>query len=422
MLDHGIHTGYHQLAVRLNRFPQGAPASASLYGILKILYSEREARLVSQLPIRVFDARKASRAWGKSISESRRLLKRLCKRALLIDIRQNGKTTYCLPPPMAGFFEFSLMRMRDDIDQKALARLFYRYINMEEDFAKALFGTGKTPLGRVYVDESTVQPAYRLEVMAHERTAHIIEDADAIGIGKCYCRHKMAHNHRACDAPGDICMTFNTTAASLIRHGHARGVEAAEALDILAKAKAHHLVQFGENVRNKPNFICNCCKCCCEGMIAARRFAMYHPVQTTRFAPIIEHSACTGCGQCADICPVEAIALTNAKPKKRKARIVRDLCLGCGVCANACNSGAISLKTGDKRVVTPLNTAHRVILMAIERDKLQHIIFDNQVLYSHRAMATLLGAIFKLPPVKRVMAAEQLQSTYLEHLVSRFNW
>ena len=56
--------------------------------------------------------------------------------------------------------------------------------------------------------------------------------------------------------------------------------------------------------------------------------------------------------------------------------------------------------------------------MAIERGKLQNLIFDNQVLWSHRAMAAVLGVILKLPPVKQVLASEQLKSRYLEKLIS----
>ncbi len=415
-------TGYHRLAVRLNRFPQGAPVSERLFDILRILFSEEDARLVSRLPVKVFDAETAGRVWDHPLHVARRHLNRLCRKALLIDIRQNGKTLYCLPPPMAGFFEFSMMRMRGDIDQKALARLFYQYINMEEDFAAALFGQGQTPLGRVYVDEDRVREPYRLEVMDPARATHIIESAETLAIGQCYCRYKMTQVDRGCDAPRDICMTLNTTAAALVRHGHARKVDSAEALDILERAKSRHLVQFGENVRRKPNFICNCCKCCCEGMIAARRFAMFHPVQTSGFKPRVDETACTGCGLCARHCPVETIRLSGNGRKEKTARIDPELCLGCGVCARACPNAAITLHPSPQRTVTPLNTAHRVILMAIERGKLQHIIWDNQVLYSHRAMATLLGVLFKLPPVKRIMASRQLHSRYLESLVMRYDW
>ena len=55
-----LKSGYTDLAERLNRFPQGAPPSETLYKILKILFSEREAELVAQLPIKPFTAIKAS--------------------------------------------------------------------------------------------------------------------------------------------------------------------------------------------------------------------------------------------------------------------------------------------------------------------------------------------------------------------------
>ena len=86
-------------------------------------------------------------------------------------------------------------------------------------------------------------------------------------------------------------MTFNNTADSLIRHGLARRVDAAEGLDLLQQARDQRLVQFGENVRQRVNFICNCCGCCCEALIAARRFGHLHPVHTTNFLPEVDPDA-----------------------------------------------------------------------------------------------------------------------------------
>jgi hypothetical protein len=56
--------------------------------------------------------------------------------------------------------------------------------------------------------------------------------------------------------------------------------------------------------------------------------------------------------------------------------------------------------------------------MAIERGKLQDLIFDNQALTRHRAMAAILGVILKLPPLKQVMASQQMKSRYLDNLLS----
>ena len=106
------------------------------------------------------------------------------------------------------------------------------------------------------------------------------------------------------------------------------------------------------------------------------------------------------------------------KPKEKIARLNEDICLGCGVCISSCNMMHSSLRVSPKRVLTPLNGTHRAVVMAIERGKLQNLIFDNQVFWSHRAMAGVLGVILKLPPLKQVLASKQVKSRYLETLIN----
>ncbi|MEI3479694.1 MAG: hypothetical protein V8Q84_12125 [Bilophila sp.] len=121
MAHHYSHSLYDRLADRLNQFPQGAPLSRSLFEILKILFSEQEAGLVAQLPIKPFTAERAAAIRKMDETRARALLEDLASRAMLLDMEQNGRQLFCLPPPMAGFFEFSMMRVRGDVNQKALA-------------------------------------------------------------------------------------------------------------------------------------------------------------------------------------------------------------------------------------------------------------------------------------------------------------
>lgn len=423
MAHHTLKSGYTQLVNRLNRFPQGAPPSKVLFQILKLLFSEREAELVALLPIKPFTVQKAARLWKMSQAEAQKILDELAGRAILLDIEdEEGRSTYVLPPPMAGFFEFSMMRIRGDIDQHLLGELFYQYLNVEEEFIKALFMGGPTQLGRVFVQEPALLPENALHVLDYERASQVIRTAAHRAVGVCYCRHKMEHMGRACNAPMNICMTFNNTAASLIKHGFARRVDVAEGLDLLRQAQDNNLVQFGENVRRHVNFICNCCGCCCEAMIAARRFGVLNPIHTTNFIPRLNPEACNGCGKCVNACPVEAMSLVSAnnphRPKLRRARLNEEICLGCGVCVRTCSQQAIRLESRPERVITPVNSTHRVVVMAIERGMLQNLIFDNHALASHRAMAAILGVILRLPPVKQAMASRQMKSRYLERLLA----
>jgi ferredoxin len=424
MSHSSLKSGYERLVDRLNRFPQGAPANATLYAILAMLFSEREAELVSLLPIKPFDVATAARAWKMNISEAQKVLDTLAGRAILADVEIDGKSTYTLPPPMAGFFEFSMMRLRGDIDQKALGELFYQYMNVEEDFIKDLFIRGETQLGRTFVQERILSNENALHVLDYERASEVIRSASHRGIGICYCRHKMEHFGRDCSAPKEICMTFNGSAESLVRYGYAREVDVKEGLDLLQQAWELDLVQFGENARQGVNFICNCCGCCCEAMIAARRFAFMNPIHTTNYIVKVDEQKCSGCGKCVSACPVEAMTLISAndphRPNQKKARVIDDLCLGCGVCVHSCSKDGLVMESRKERVITPLNSVHRVVMMAIERGQLQNLIFDNQVLWNHRALAAVLGSVLRLPPVKRVLASDQVKSRYLEALITRF--
>ncbi len=86
MAHHTLKHGYSRLVDRLNRYPQGAPPSKLLYKILKMLFSEKEASLVSLLPIKPFTARKAGHIWKVDLVTAKKALDKLADRAILIDI------------------------------------------------------------------------------------------------------------------------------------------------------------------------------------------------------------------------------------------------------------------------------------------------------------------------------------------------
>ncbi len=424
MAHQTLRSAYDRLSDRLNKFPQGAPPTELLHQILQLLFSEKEADLVSLLPIKPFTAKQAADAWKVGETEARNKLDALADRAILLDfVSKSGNRRYMLPPPMVGFFEFSMMRVREDLDQKALAELYHQYVVVQEDFGRELFSGGETQFGRTLVREEALPQDDALRVLDYERATEVINTATHIGIAMCHCRHIAMHRGHACDAPMNICMTFNTGADTLIRHGHVRRIDKAECHDLLQEAKAHNLVQFGENAQQNVSFICNCCGCCCEAMLAARRFAVMRPVHTTNFLPEINDEACTGCGKCVSICPVEALSLVSAHDpnnhNRKTAQLQEDRCLGCGVCVKPCSKVAITLTPRKERVLTPANSIHRVTVQAIERGKLQNLLFDNQVYESHRALGAVLGVIFKLPPVKQAMAKQQMDSRYVDKLLAK---
>jgi len=404
---------YFKLQKRLDKAVQGAPDSGSLFKILEIMFTEKEAKLVSVLPLNFFTIEDAAKIWKKSNTTARKVLDKLSDKGILLDIKKGNTHAYILAPTMAGFFEFSLMRTDGKFDRKVLSELFYQYLNTEEDFVKMLFMQDPS-LGRVFVHETAIQPKHQAVVLDYERATNVIKTATKITVGTCYCRHKMQHIGKACNMPQDVCLTFNQAAETLIKHKIAKEISKKKAMQILNKVVKLGLVQIGDNTQEGVGFICNCCSCCCEALLAYKRFAYIKGMCLTNFVSKHSHQECIGCGACVRKCPVDAIHLFKHKNKKVYAKVNPDRCIGCGVCIRFCPTKSRVLERKDKIQFVPKDNFERIILQAIDTGKLQNYIFDNQNCITHAILRQFLGVILRLKPAKRLLANRQLQSRFLK--------
>jgi len=413
---------YKSLEERLNKFPQGAPPSETLYTILSMMFTEEEAALVAKLPIKSFNIKTASIIWNINEVNTTKILETLASKALILDLdcEKDGEQKYMMAPPMAGFFEFTLMRTGGHLDQKLLSKLLHQYLNVEDAFVKDLFWGTDTKLGRAFVQERVLNDDNSIDILDYEKASFIIKSAKHIGVSSCYCRHKAHHLGDDCYAPMETCLSFDTTAFSLTKHNYARKIDAQEALDILNMSYDYNLIQCGENVQKQPNFMCNCCKCHCEAFVSAKKFGFLVPVNTTSYIPVIDKHKCIGCGKCTKVCPMEAIKVETSKEDNNRtnfAKLDENICLGCGVCVKNCPTNSINLVRRKEIIITPVTTVHRAVLSAIEKGQLQNLIFDNEAHKSHKAMAAILASILKLSPVHKIMASKQMKSIYLAKLL-----
>lgn len=153
----------------------------------------------------------------------------------------------------------------------------------------------------------------------------------------CACRLLKENPCR----PLDVCLAVGDPFASfLLEHEvlGARKIDAEEALDILRREdeRGHvHSAYFKDVTGGRFYAICNCCSCCCMGMQAwlEHKTPIIAP---SGYAAKVDED-CTGCGDCAEICPFGAIDVDGV------AVVDEERCMGCGVCENACETGSIKL-------------------------------------------------------------------------------
>jgi ferredoxin len=155
-------------------------------------------------------------------------------------------------------------------------------------------------------------------------------------------------------------------------------------------------------------------------MRAIRILEIRNAIVSSNWIMRLDTNQCKGCGKCVKACPISAIQLVPAREQgQRQADLDESLCLGCGVCYSACRSGAISMRSRPQRVFTPETVFDRVVAMAIERNKLADLLFENPERLHHRALARILGVLERTPPFKAAMAVKPLRSVFLEAFVKR---
>jgi ferredoxin len=421
-------SAYLDLQQRLDKMPVGAPAHRAFTEMLEELFTEEECRVAAGIPLRLASLKSIARNARLSEDATRRILNRLAQKGLVVDLPRDGRSTvYYLNPTVIGFFEFTMMRVREDVDQQKVSELMWTYMREDPNLGfMRMLAEGDTFISRPLVNENALEPEVYTEILDWEKASHIIDEAGSWAEGVCHCRHVKLHLGKRCDYPLDHCLVLGNGADYLVRNKIAKRIDRERARDVIAYAREHGNVQMADNVRDRPGFICNCCSCCCEMMEAFRTLPEMTRVISSNYLAEIDAENCSGCGKCAKACPIDAIELVPAKgtekiPKRKKMAVVEDdRCLGCGVCHGECDFDGLTMDRASQRVFTPDSVMEKIALQAIERGKLQELLFNDPGKLSHRTLGALLRTLVNLPPAKSALANEQLKSRFVSMLTGAF--
>jgi Pyruvate/2-oxoacid:ferredoxin oxidoreductase delta subunit len=142
----------------------------------------------------------------------------------------------------------------------------------------------------------------------------------------------------SCGNSLDTCISYGGLAEMLIANGRLRKIERREAIDIKHQAEENGLATFLLEVDLgvvNSGTSCSCCGDCCYALRAINEFNRPGIVAPPHFHPVFLTEKCSGCGQCAAVCPMGAISMTEATgyPIYNQER-----CIGCGLCAVKCGS------------------------------------------------------------------------------------
>jgi ferredoxin len=166
----------------------------------------------------------------------------------------------------------------------------------------------------------------------------VLQDPDHIVVLDCPCRSARSD---PC-LPLDVCLIVGEPFASFVAEHHAsrsRWITQQEAVKIIEaeheRGHVHHAF-FKDAMLGRYYAICNCCSCCCGAMQAWRGDTPM--LASSGYVSQVEAALCHGCGDCAQVCPFDAISVSDGR-----SVVDADACMGCGVCVDKCEHGALSL-------------------------------------------------------------------------------
>ena len=402
---------YRKLGRKIDGQTMRVPWNETFYKILKELYTTEEADLAVKMPYGLASLDKIAKVTGYNKDTLKKSLDTMAHKGLVIDINLNGQNGYILSPMVIGIFEFTMMRTKGELNHKEWAKLFHEYLDDGKFYHENLKGNQKVSILRTLPHEGTIEKSEYVEVLDYEKATSLIENSKKFAVGICSCRHEKLHiGEKKCDIPLDTCTSFDGSADYLIRHDMAREASKSEMLELFARSKEMGLVFCADNIKQNAAFVCHCCGCCCNVLLGISRFGYPNMVVTSNYIAKSDSETCSGCGECAENCPINAIEIS---PDDEPV-IDEEICIGCGVCALKCDTEAMRLVPRKQKVLYPENTFEKIILQSLEKGTLQNLIFDNPQSIGHSFMRGFVGGFLKLPPVKKALMSNTLRSRFLE--------
>ncbi len=336
---------YQNLQKHLDQFPIGYPATKSGVEIrvLKHLFNPEEAEIAINLKweYEILENIHKTIKTQNSLSQLEEALDVMVSKGLINFKKEGDKKYYAILPLVVGIYEYQINKLTNEFIED-----FELY--KDNEFALEIISTNNLQV-RIIPLEQSLTPEN--QVASYDEIRKIIENTeeDSIGLANCICRQSKDLQGEPCSkiSERELCLYLGNTGRLFLDQGWARPISKDKALEILLNSEKNGLVLQSGNTKN-PEFICNCCNCCCLSLSKAKEIPRPAQFLASNFYAEVDKELCTGCGTCLKRCQMNALKLVNNISKVNLKR-----CIGCGLCVSTCPEEAIHLRKKEKEIVPP---------------------------------------------------------------------
>ncbi len=335
---------YLHLAKHLQDLIMGYPYNEALTDLLKETYSPVEARVALAIPnnlapLEVVDLETIAARCDLPRSTVAEALQSLSGRNMLYTrSTATGETGYALLQVGYGLPQTFFWAGQTDEKAQRMAKLVLNYFSVPT--TQKVYGAVPTKSFK-YTPANVSIDVEMQGVMPNEQMGPIVEASSRIAVAHCPCRMSAKILGRTdCHHSLEVCIKYDELAEFVIAKGLAREISKDETFKILADCEKEGLVHMVDNSQGQIKHTCNCCGHYCWNVgIIRRRKIPRDMLMAVYFIRETDLDECIGCGACADICPVDAVAMVDERPE-----VDTNWCIGCGVCAVSCPAEVISIK------------------------------------------------------------------------------
>ena len=314
----------------------------SLLDLVRFVYSEEEARVVTALGAAPLPALAVARKMKRPVREISPILERLADRYCIARIKVKGIHLYGFMPLAPGVFEAHMCQGKEDEYSRRFAELFEQVYEEICTWLKPKMENRNMRFGRIIPIERSIDATPGLGVLAlsTDRYSELVERNKSFClIHACSCRHEQELIGKGCGRPKDVCSAMGAMADFVVENNLGRRVTKEEFLDAKQRAAEAGLVNMTDNLRD-PMQVCSCCGCCCGALRILTQFNIPSIITQSHFEAVVDGDKCEGCRSCESICPMNAIFMMD-----NEAVVDPSRCIGCGVCVIKCDkTGSIHLK------------------------------------------------------------------------------
>ncbi|MCM1988909.1 FAD-dependent oxidoreductase [Oceanirhabdus seepicola] len=247
---------------------------------------------------------------GKSLKDTKRILEELAFQGVTITCEKDGVDKYWLEVYVPGHMEMLVNHPKKENvkNYKQIAEAFEQYGRNKAPMAAGNFPVG-TGVMRVIPIETSIQGETRRA--SYEEVSKYLNQNTVFSVSDCSCRTSREAIGEGCGhLKEDMCIQLGDAAEYYIRTGRGRKITREEAFEIIKRAEENGLMHQIPNTDGPGNThaICNCCGCSCYSLRNASMFLNVDMIRSN-YVSQIDTEKCVACGECAAVCPTNALKL-----------------------------------------------------------------------------------------------------------------